>query len=77
MPCPWTEDTGNGSVLLLRRRYNGEELAALFNFSELPQAARCPAGEWTDLMAERAREGGELTLPGYGFLWLKRPSEQG
>ncbi|WP_368019910.1 alpha-amylase family glycosyl hydrolase [Intestinimonas massiliensis (ex Afouda et al. 2020)] len=65
-------DAWNGSVLAIRRRYGEEELIALFNFSEQPQTAACPAGRLTDLVSGQELEGGSLTLPGYGFLWLKK-----
>ncbi len=65
-------DAQNGSVLAIRRRYGGEELIALFNFSEHPQTAACTEGTMTDLVSGQKMEGGALTLPGYGFLWLKR-----
>ena len=65
-------DPGNSSVLAVSRRYGGEELIALFNFSEQPQTALCPAGKRTDLVSGEQVEGGPLTLPGYGFLWIKR-----
>ena len=64
-------DPGNSSVLAVSRRYGGEELIALFNFSEHPQTVLCPAGKRTDLVSGEQVEGGTLTLPGYGFLWLK------
>ena len=64
--------TGNASVLALSRRYGDEELIALFNFSEEPQTAWCPQGEFTDLVTGQPRAGGALDLEGYGFLWLKR-----
>lgn len=62
----------NRSVLAICRRYGGEELVALFNFSEHPQSARCPEHGWTDLVSGQKVDGGFLTLPGYGFLWLKK-----
>ena len=64
-------DPGSSSVLAVSRRYGGEELIALFNFSEHPQTVLCPAGKRTDLVSGEQVEGGTLTLPGYGFLWLK------
>lgn len=65
-------DAGNRCVLAIRRQYGGEELIALFNFSEHPQDAWCPAGSMTDLVSGQKLEGGSLNLPGYGFLWMKR-----
>ena len=62
----------NRSVLAICRQYGGEELVALFNFSEHSQSARCPEHGWTDLVSGQKVDGGFLTLPGYGFLWLKK-----
>ena len=64
-------DTGNAAVLALRRQYGTQRLTALFNFSEHPQATVCPQGPLLDLVEGQRLEGGTLTLPGYGFLWLK------
>ena len=70
-------ESGSPSVLALCRRYGGEALTALFNFSELPQNAQCPQGPLTDLVTGQRLEGGSLTLPGYGFMWLKEDSGTG
>ena len=64
-------DSGNASVLALRRQYGEEWLVALFNFSEHPQSTFCPEGPLTDLVSGAHVSGGSQTLPGYGFLWLK------
>ena len=68
-------DTENEHVLLLCRRYQGERLVATFNFSELPQSAALPGGEYTDLLAGKSVSGGDMEIPGYGFLWLKGRDE--
>ena len=65
-------ESGNASVLTICRRYGGEQLTALFNFSEHPQSALCPQDPATDLVTGQKTDGTPLTLPGYGFLWLKR-----
>ena len=70
-------ESGSPSVLALCRRYGGEALTALFNFSEYPQTAQCPQGPLTDLVTGQRVEGGSLTLPGYGFAWLKEDSGAG
>ena len=66
----------NRSVLALRRRYGEEELLAFFNFSEHPQTAACPCGPFADLASGQQYEGGNLQLPGYGFVWLKAASSK-
>lgn len=68
-------DSGSDSVLVLCRRYGEEELVAFFNFSEFPQTVRCPMAWFTDLVSGEQTDGGEISLPGYGFLWLKAVSE--
>ena len=68
-------DSGSSSVLALCRRYGEEELLAFFNFSEFPQTVRCPMAWFTDLVSGEQTDGGEISLPGYGFLWLKAVSE--
>ncbi len=73
----WLPDSGNASVLVLCRRYGDETLTALFNFSEQPQAAWCPEGAAVDLVTGQRTEGGSITLPGYGFLWLKEQEGNG
>ena len=70
-------DSGNRCILALCRRYSGEELTALFNFSEFPQHTWCPEGPLTDLVSGHPVKGGSLTLPGYGFLWLKSDQQDG
>ena len=70
-------ESGSPSVLALCRRYGGEALTALFNFSEYPQTTQCPQGPLTDLVTGQRVEGGSLTLPGYGFAWLKEDSGVG
>ena len=68
-------DSGSSSVLALCRRYGEEELLAFFNFSEFPQTVRCPMAWFTYLVSGEQTDGGEISLPGYGFLWLKAVSE--
>ena len=64
-------DSGNRSVLMLRRQYGEERLIALFNFSEYPQALPCQERAAIDLVSGQPQEGENVLLPGYGFLWLK------
>lgn len=64
-------DTDSVHVLGVGRRYGGERLVALFNFSEQPQTAALPAGRYTDLAGGGWVEAQTLRMPAYGFLWLK------
>ena len=68
-------DSGSDSVLVLCRRYGEEELVAFFNFSECAQTVQCPMAQFTDLVSGQQTDGGEISLPGYGFLWLKGTGE--
>ena len=67
----WVPNTGNSHVLCLCRWYQGQQLTALFNFSEEPQTVAVPAVEGTDLVTGLLVDATEIELPGYGFLWLK------
>lgn len=63
--------TGSNQVLGVRRSYEGQVLTALFNFSEHSQKLSLPRGTWTDLLTGQTLELSQITLPAYGFLWLK------
>ena len=67
-------DSGSSSVLALCRRYGEEELLAFFNFSEYAQTVQCKMARFTDLVSGQQTDGGKISLPGYGFLWLKGTS---
>lgn len=67
-------DSGSSSVLALCRRYGEEELLAFFNFSEYAQTVQCKMSRFTDLVSGQQTDGGKISLPGYGFLWLKGTS---
>ena len=68
--------SGSGSVLALCRRYGEGEMTAFFNFSEYPQTIFCPERPMTDLVSGKRLEGGAMSMPGYGFLWLKTLPQQ-
>ena len=67
-------DSGSDNVLALCRRYGEEELLAFFNFSEYAQTVQCKMARFTDLVSGQQTDGGKISLPGYGFLWLKGTS---
>ena len=64
-------DTGTDKVLGVRRVNNGETLLALFNFSNEKQTLSLP-GRATNLLTGKARNLHKISLPPYGFLWLKK-----
>ena len=66
-------ETGSDQVLGVRRAYNGDVLVALFNFSEEVRNVSLETGDNTDLLSGKLVNLSEITLPAYGFLWLKQP----
>lgn len=76
-PEAWvsTWDSHNHKLLALVRRFEGEELIGLFNFSEGQELARLDAlsGRFVDLFSGRVfsiQEG--IELEPYQYLWLRR-----
>ena len=67
----WLLETGNEHVLGIGRYYLGEQLLALFNFSDEPQEAR-PQDEkaYTDLISGKECSAGTVPLEAGGFSWL-------
>ena len=69
-------ETGSQKVLGILRRREGEQLTALFNFSEEPQTLFLE-GRATDLLTGETVDLSRVELPGYGFLWgLKKVDSQ-
>ena len=66
-----TVDTGSDQVLGVTRELNGERFLGLFNFSENPVDVRLSEGSYTDLVTEQTITGEQLSMPSYGFAWLK------
>ncbi len=69
----WTVETGQKSVLGMARSFGGEMLIGLFNFSESGQTVRLPGmdGVYTDLVSGGKTDLAEVTMPAYGFYYLK------
>ncbi|MCD8333081.1 MAG: amylosucrase [Clostridiales bacterium] len=69
-----TVDTCDESVLCMERWLGGEKILGLFNFSEHDRTARIDEtdGRYTDLLTGECREAGEITLPAYGYCYLKK-----
>ncbi len=69
----WTVETGQQSVLGLARAFGGETLLGLFNFSESGQTVRLHDmdGVYTDLVSGENIDLTEVTIPAYGFYYLK------
>ena len=59
------------SALCIERRYGGERLVALYNFSDWPvPALPGESGAFTDLWTGNRVQAEGLTVPGNGFRWL-------
>ena len=67
----WLLDTGNEHVLGIGRYYRGEQLLALFNFSEEPQKIWLRDEKtYTDLMDGKEGDAGIVELDAGDFRWL-------
>ncbi|MBD5508955.1 MAG: amylosucrase [Lachnospiraceae bacterium] len=73
-----TIDTGDRNVLCIGRAYKGEELLGLFNFSgqDKKLAMQEPGEAYVDLIAGGKVRPDEITLPAYGFCYLKAVQEE-
>ena len=67
----WLADTENDGVLAIGRYYRGEQLLALFNFSDRPQIT-CLRDDkvYTDLIGGKQRQADLIRLQSGEFLWL-------
>ncbi len=70
----WTEDSGSAHVLALCRRFGGQEIVCLFNFSpDFVTAGVKREGSYTELMYETSYDQIEhVQLWPFGFAWLRR-----
>lgn len=69
----WTIDTSDRAVLGMGRRAGGEEIMGLFNFSEFDREISLQNPRvFRDLISGAEVNTAELTVPAYGFLYLKR-----
>lgn len=75
----WTIETGDKAVLAIGRYYDKEKVIGIFNFSEFEKRIRLEeiSEECSDLITgqkaeeQLLSENGEITLPAYGFYYLK------
>ena len=52
---------------------DGEELHAVFNFSDYPKTVWMPEkAEYTNLLSGGTDELATVDLPGWGFFWMKK-----
>ena len=69
----YTKDYSDQSVLWIIRRAEGEELHAVFNFSDYPKTVWMPEkAEYTNLLSGGTDEIVTMDMPGWGFLWMKK-----
>lgn len=69
----WTQETGSRNVLALGRHGGGEQLLALFNFSENEIRLHLSEfGAWQDILTGKAADPADLCLGPYNFRWLVR-----
>ena len=67
----WLLDTGNDHVLGIGRYYRGEQLLALFNFSDQPQRVWLRDEKlYTDLISGQEQDAGTVELDAGDFRWL-------
>lgn len=74
----WTVDTWDAGVLCIGRYYDGEKILGLFNFSEKEKTAWINEtdGDYIDLLTGERRKASAVSLPAYGFYWLKREEKK-
>lgn len=69
----WTKETGDDSILCIGRYYDGDMIYGVFNFSEHSKIAWIDEdGVYEDLLTGRKMRMNEISIPGYGFHWLKK-----
>ena len=67
----WLPETGNDHVLAIGRYYGGEQLLAVFNFSDQPQTVWLRDDKiYTDLFSGKNAEAGMIRLDAGDFRWL-------
>ena len=69
----YTKDYSDQSILWIVRKAGGEELHAVFNFSDYPTTIWMPeTAQYMNLLTGRPDEVTTVNLPGWGFMWMKR-----
>ena len=67
----WLLETGNEHVLGIGRYFAGEQLLALFNFSDTQQQAYVDDPKsYDDALTGESRTAMTVTIPAGGFRWL-------
>ncbi len=70
----WTIETKDRSVLSIVRAFEGEKIVGLFNFSEYDKTLYIDGedGEYTELISGTKKHLNEISLPAYGYYYLKK-----
>lgn len=73
----WTVDSGDVNVLCIVRRYEGEEIVGVFNFSEYDKkiSLREMEGTYSDMISGYKTHLENVCIPAYGFCYLKKAAE--
>ena len=67
----WIVETWNDHVLGIGRYFRGEQLIALFNFSDQDETAWIDEpGDYTDLITGKMRDAKAVGVPAQDFVWL-------
>ncbi|MCR4887071.1 MAG: amylosucrase [Clostridiales bacterium] len=68
----WLLDTGEDCVIGVGRYFRGEKVLAVFNFGDEEKDVWLRELEsYTDMMTDKPRDAGAVTLPAGGFAWLR------
>ncbi len=75
----WTLDSWDDSVICLVRADKAEKVIGIFNFSEHDRMAWINEqdGIYEDMLTGEERQASGISVPGYGFYWLRRKPNTG
>ena len=72
----WTIETWDASLLCIGRYFEGDKIIGIFNFSEFDKTAwiKEEDGVYEDLISGAEMKAVDVSIPAYGFYYLKRKS---
>ena len=72
----WTIETWDASILCIGRYFEGDKIIGIFNFSEYDKTAwiKEDDGIYEDLISGAELKAVDVSIPAYGFYYLKRKS---
>lgn len=66
-------DAGDDAVLCLMRTKGKERMLGIFNFHDLEKKVSLEQDDvWKDMLSGKVQDVKDITLPGHGFVWVKR-----